>query len=209
MVPRAIGQRPGMAARRAPTAATIDAARWVLGTRPRMTPVLMPPASALSPEGAGERAGAALEPPRFHPDPKDSNRNPPSQVAAGNAIGQTRKSHPRAALSLVLSTEFRSSEPDDRTGHDRVEFFDASTDRAGRRTSGAGAHARIEVPVGQVEVHGGRRDLLVDAKAPEGRRRPSEATRDHPGSWAGPNWPQEVAPATPTEPELRRPAPTS
>ena len=42
MVPRAIGQWPGKAARRAPTAATIDAARWVLGTRPRMTAVLLP-----------------------------------------------------------------------------------------------------------------------------------------------------------------------
>ena len=40
MAPRAFGRRPGKAARRAPTAATTDAARWVLGTRPRMTPAL-------------------------------------------------------------------------------------------------------------------------------------------------------------------------
>ncbi len=49
----------GKAARRAPTAATIDAARWVLGTRPRMTPVLSPPATFPSPPSAlgawGER----------------------------------------------------------------------------------------------------------------------------------------------------------
>ena len=42
MVPRGNGRRPGKAARRTPTAATIDAARWVLGTRPRMTPLLSP-----------------------------------------------------------------------------------------------------------------------------------------------------------------------
>ena len=59
MVPRATGQRPSAAVQRALIASAIDAARWVLGTRPRMTPVLSPPLpskriSRAGGEGQGE-----------------------------------------------------------------------------------------------------------------------------------------------------------
>ena len=61
MVPRSNGRRPGKAARRAPTPSTIDAARWVLGTRPRMTPASTPRGDlSLSPKRVWRVGGRGL-----------------------------------------------------------------------------------------------------------------------------------------------------